>query len=319
VLFANDKFDFDFTVAVRTVDLGDTANDAGQPGFLTIGYDLDDKCTGEGQGASCIEPSWASADHEDGPAGRDNAMGGAAYVINQAMAGSGTQLVNRTAQIGELTMVIRIKGYNGTGADDGVDVAVYSATTASGSSAMGPAWDGSDHWAAFTPWLKPLPDGDGGTTYSLDQPLYEDLKAYVTDGVLVADFDPLLVGAATYHLGKAHITGLLQKSGSAWSLVNGTVAGRLAIDDALSGLEFTENPPICKSSVLYPAAKALVCSYADIRFAGPDDRSSPCDAASWAWHFEAEAAVLDGIDLSALTRPCPPDDSLIGETCSSLP
>ena len=60
----------DFVVAVRSVDFGEREVAEGS----LIGYDLDNRCTCQGEGPSCNEPEWATADHCDGPEGRDNAV-----------------------------------------------------------------------------------------------------------------------------------------------------------------------------------------------------------------------------------------------------
>jgi hypothetical protein len=49
--------------------------DGGLRPYEDIGFDLDNTCTGEGQGNSCAEPPWASASHMDGMYGVDDAWG----------------------------------------------------------------------------------------------------------------------------------------------------------------------------------------------------------------------------------------------------
>ncbi|MBW2526133.1 MAG: hypothetical protein JRI23_18270, partial [Deltaproteobacteria bacterium] len=62
--------DVDFVVAARSIDFGEADLSQG----ATVGYDLDNHCTCQGEGDSCREPEWAVANHCDGPAGRDNAI-----------------------------------------------------------------------------------------------------------------------------------------------------------------------------------------------------------------------------------------------------
>src|SRR5215831_6964154 len=64
----------DLIFASRNTDFGDSGEAGATPKWQTFGYDLDDTCTGEGQGDSCAEPTWAMIDHPDGIDGRDNAI-----------------------------------------------------------------------------------------------------------------------------------------------------------------------------------------------------------------------------------------------------
>jgi hypothetical protein len=95
-----------------------TGDDAGQPLYQSIGFDLDHSCTGEGQGNSCVEPSWATADHTDGDAGIDNAYG-------QIWWQQGATVPRATITGATPAEIIRVRSYSGGVEDDQVEVSLY--------------------------------------------------------------------------------------------------------------------------------------------------------------------------------------------------
>jgi hypothetical protein len=308
----------EFVVAMSQTDLGD-ALDAGPRPYASIGYDLDNACTSQGAGSSCKEPPWASADHADGPGGRDNAVGMGLYDVRAQNGGSASDLANSANATGNLELAIRVRNYNEVSVGGLVDVGIYGVVLRStgDAGAPSPRWDGRDQFDAYTAWL--APPADGGT-YDLDQPLYEDKNAYVTnadatgDGttssVLVSRFDRLFVGAAPgFPLAQVIMTAQIVKSGGTWSLRNGTFAGRIGIDDLLHTLAFGTDPVTdnvyCQGTGTYAAAKSQVCALADISLLGPGDASESCDAASWAWRFQTAPITLVGI------APVPPASTLM--------
>jgi hypothetical protein len=167
----------DFTVAVSELDLGD-AIDAGTPPYLSFGYDLDDTCTSQSAGSSCIEPPWAATPHVDGPGGRDNAVGQDLYNANLQNGGlaSATQVANSSKDSGVLQLAIRVKSFDQGGAGAAVEVDYYGVTfhaEGDGGSAK-PRWDGTDAWDVYDTWLAPADDGG---TYDIDRPAYRDTSA----------------------------------------------------------------------------------------------------------------------------------------------
>jgi hypothetical protein len=320
----------EFIVAMSQTDFGD-ALDAGPRPYASIGYDLDNACTSQDAGSSCKEPPWANADHTDGPGGTDNAVGMGLYDIRVQNGGSASDLANSANATGNLELAIRVRNYNGVSVGDLVDVGIYGvvlrSTGDAGSSA--PRWDGTDQFDAYTAWLAPPQDGG---TYDVDQPLYEDKNAYVTnadapgDGssssVLVSRFDHVFLGSAPgFPMAQVIVTAQIVKSGSAWSLRNGTFAGRIGIDDLLHSLAFGTDPltdnPYCQGIGSYLAAKSQVCALADIGLLGPDNASAACDAASWAWRFQTAPIHLVGIAPipPPSTLPCSPGKSPADDHC----
>jgi hypothetical protein len=138
----------------------------------------------------------------------------------------------------------------------------------------------------------------------------------------VARFPTLLVSIGT--LSQAVLTAKVERVGDAFRLSRGTVAGRLAIDDTLTGLENViddaTGEPVCTDQPSYAGRKQRLCAQADVSSAGPDDGSTECDAASFAWQFESERAVLRGVAIATLlsTRSCEPDVRPEHDSCATL-
>jgi hypothetical protein len=282
----------DLVFARSTEDLGYGYDAAGRPRYLTLGYDLDSTCTGEGEGSSCVEPAWASANHTDGIDGTDNAIGPGLFhalgarTIPVPAAGTGHDVL------------FRIRGYSGEADDDAVDFSVYVGLDVAPREA--PLWDGSDRWTIHPDVL--VPSGDG--TYSTDQPSFHDDQAYVSGWVMVAHLPEVLWGTGT-DLAPDHLdrfrqlvltARLVQVQEQKWELREGMWGARMPFHDALlsKGLETSfssSNKVICQFKSEYEMWKSQVCSYVDIA-SGPDSPSSPCDALSMAAGFEAKQALL---------------------------
>jgi len=318
----------EFVVAVRTVDYGEAGADRSSPDFSNIGFDLDDKCTGAGEGPSCRVPAWA-ADHPDGPDGRDNAASSPIATEDGGGDAPVATLDNAAQSSGLVSMVLRIRGYNGTPVDADVAVELFAATRSPDplhSVPNPPLWDGSDVWKAHVEWTAPADDGDGGSLPGPWLAKYQSDRAYVSNGVLVAHFERTR-GAPAYNFSNVWIQARIEADGrpdGKPSLRDGVYAGRLRIDDALAAVEYSPDPSTgqatCTDSPGYAAAKKRACALADIGSSG-DDPSAPCDATSWAWRFEAEPALLsDEVDPTRERdfRKCPPDLSPANDHCSSL-
>src|ERR1041385_3600276 len=173
---------FEFTAAFH--DFNPPSTD---PSLETLGFDLDGKCTGEGEGPSCVEPSWAAGDHRDGPDGRDNSVATFLLGADASIAQSGQATV--VAFLGLTTAVIRVRNYNGTLYDNDVEVAFFAATLSPDFKNYVPnraKWDGTDAWKPLVEWTLPGDAADSGSTW---KPKYVSANAYVTNGVLVAHFD----------------------------------------------------------------------------------------------------------------------------------
>jgi hypothetical protein len=307
----------EFVTAVSEYDLGEIDQGGAEERYRTMSYDLDDTCTGQGQGPSCARSDfWTAIDPmSDGPDGRDNAHGATLHrAYDEQRSGSQTETTNSAIGSGfTMTTVIRVRGYNETASDSEVEVAVFAATlNPEGTFGNVPAWEGNDAWLAGQPWW--VNEDEKGEP-SIEHPKFLDAKAYVTGHTLVARLDEFVV--PTIRLSNVVITADIVRNAHGWALENGIMAGRANTDDILNGLEFIRDDEgnwICKNSTSYSASKAMLCGSRDISFVKNDDPSTPCDATSWGWQFTALPAKLTGTTGAVPVHNCldnglPPSDS----------
>jgi hypothetical protein len=326
--------EIEFVVAAREIAFGvETAagsprdpDQTPSPNYLSFGFDLDDRCSSTPTiGNACITPSW-SVDRIDGPGGRDNSVGELYAMLGVPSAINDVEIAD-----GTLTSVVRVRGYNGKSSDDRVTVEWFAATTIThaGGRPTPPAWDGHDQWLAYDLWDSAatpadVADAEPDMALRARRPVaqYYDDRAYVVDHQLVAHFPELLVAPAP--LSHALITASIRKVDDGWALHDGTVGGRMRIDAGLRVIEVVgkaTGQTVCTDSPLYLTRKKLVCSFADVSFAGPDDGSQPCDAASFQWRFSADPAELAGVvrhEGIVNPLPCPSDVSTVDESCADL-
>jgi hypothetical protein len=315
--------DHEFTVAFRR--LAFPLPDGGQE---KVGFDLDGKCTGEGEGPSCREPSWAGY-HPDGPDGRDNS------VMSTLLADGGALDVQAKqaefqSEGGLVTLILHVSRYNGTRVDNDVGVALYGATRSPDLLNQEPnpgQWLGNDVWNPLVEWISPVSTPDGGSSYDARNPLYVSSRAYVIDDVLVAHLN-FGRTAPAFTFSDLWIQARLEDPAigdGQWSLREGVWAGRLKIDDLLANAEFqydesTDSPITCTDSPDYAQKKRTVCGAVDIAFSGYD-ASAACDAASWAFTFEAEPVKLSNeVNFTRASDfvKCPAGTSPSTDHCATL-
>ena len=141
---------------------------AGEPEFLTIGFDIDQSCTNQPRKPLCTAPAWTAGDPTDGKNGRDNAVGRilAAEIPTFGTAPIGSDVLNDGVRKGTVApfTVIRIRGYNGFADDDQIDVEmlVPLAPNRLPSGAFVPELDGSDAWPLAAEFLIGAEAGAGG-------------------------------------------------------------------------------------------------------------------------------------------------------------
>jgi len=223
----------DFTVAIRSIDVGeDKVGTSTSP----PGMDLDKLCSGGefNEGPGCSYPYWATADHTDDIGGRDNAGARLFKYIQDSLGASnfGSAYYSQKAQDGEWSFLIRVWGYNGQPNDGQVFVAMYPTKglepAADGGLPGLPIWDGNDRWG--------VPD-DAIKNGNVDDPLYVDPNAYVTNNVVVASLPNTIfnLNGSTGFFG-VRLTGgtamatIAQENGQ-WKLKDGLVAARWALKD----------------------------------------------------------------------------------------
>ena len=315
----------EFVTAVKEYDMGERDQGGVREPYRTMGYDLDDTCTGLGEGPSCTNSFWRLEDPIiDGPDGRDNTEGAVMYRTFERLKGDGaTAEVNAIAGSGTNTTVIRVRGYNGQTLDSQVEVAVFGATmkpfdekSLPIGNPSAPLWEGEDVWAAGFPWWV---DKDEAGVWSTEHPKFFDSDAWVTDSVLVVHLDHYAVPAFV-EMSQVVITARIVQTEFGWALTDGIFAGRAKTDTLLASFEYLRDPEtqkyICTSSENYRTYKEMACAAADVTFEKSDDPSAPCDATSWGWRFEAEPAKLSGTGTAPVFHNCRAEELPSHDSCA---
>jgi hypothetical protein len=286
-------------------------DDAGQRSYGEVGFDLDDTCTGEGQGPSCAEPSWATASHKDGVDGIDNAWG---QISPESVHVDGSTP----------TMLFRVGSYSGQPDDDQVEVSLYAGFGLAPRGDAGDGggdllWDGHDQWKIMPEMLVP------SASPSVEQPLYRDSQAYVSAGTLVAHFpkalwSPMLwvpsnpAGPNTLVPASGVVlAGLLDNVGGQWMLKDAVVDMRIRMNDGLTFAAQSPSGPaagdtLCQNPVAYYGALQAFCAAVDIASVPGLPSSAPCDALSTAALFQASPALLGEVlpPSQAVALKCAP-------------
>jgi hypothetical protein len=270
--------------------------DGGKPSYKDIGFDLDDTCTGEGQGDSCIEPAWATAPHTDGQGGVDNAWG--PYWAGDLRLEASTP-----------RMLFRVSSYSGRSDDEQVEVSLYvglrvAPRTGDGDGGSLPLWDGNDRFNIMRESLAP------SAAPNVDEPLYRDEQAYVSNWTLVAHFPKAIWSTnnavVIYPFLPASqmvLAGLLTHEGEQWAMQDVVVDMRIRFNDVLAfDARFPDNlvpgEIICQNSYDYLRARRDICSWVDISFV-PGPRSARCDAVSSGELFQAKQVLFGHVLLPA--------------------
>jgi hypothetical protein len=315
----------EFVVAFKTYDMGEIDQPGKTERYREMSYDLDNLCTGQGEGPSCVNPYWTlETPIEEGPEGRDNAQG----TINtrsyqQRRSASATEAVNSSIEAGSATTVIRVRGYNEQRVDSKVEVAAFGATMNPQNEAgellrppSRPQWRGEDVWAAGYPWWV---DNDENNQPSTEHPKFFDANGYVTDSILVAKLDRYEI-PPFLQMSQVVITAtIVRNDDGRWALTNGIFAGRVKTDDLLASVEYVREPDspeyICRGSASYRRSKEIYCGAADLTFERSTDPTAPCDATSWGWTFEAQPAKLSGTGTAKRLPNCTEELSPDNDSC----
>jgi hypothetical protein len=299
----------DFNVAVRTFDLGFEVADSGDAEALAVfGYDLDcvDTCA---PGPESCRVHGNAAEHCDEPNGGDNYAANLLQQVGNLLPGAPSVNdfdFNAHIASGDRGFVIQLTGYNGAPNATGFAVTVYASSgirrardggVNDGAAPFAPSWDGQDDWA-LDPSSVADPDagGLGGT------PLFFDLNAYATNGVVVAHFAQMAipvslgVGTGVFIVDDATLTANIVASdagAATLALAQGLIGARIRTGTILSGLAQFTDPytltPLCGSNSSYQVVKPLICGSADINASSTHDNLGyGCNALSVAIRFEAE-------------------------------
>ncbi len=265
------------------------------------GYDLDGLCTcpdrpacaGSKPGAPCDTPA----------TGVDNAGDGLFRILAQQGVSLDDTGLRTGIRKGQYGIVVRLGGYDGERDDPDVKVALFNAVAVNGDGGV-PREDGTDRWLT-----------DGESLLDGRFPTYFASKAYVRDGVLVAELLRLILrvriptGPETWSLleldlRNAHLVARLgARTGTGIGLTEGRIAGR--IPEAAMLMQAMRSGA-CRDSGLYEAIKPTVCAARDLPLdPSKDGRDLPCDSLSAAVGFTAGAALLaPGSGTRADTTPC---------------
>ncbi|MCA9622141.1 MAG: hypothetical protein KC731_24125 [Myxococcales bacterium] len=342
---APDGDGIDFVTAMRWIDMGEASDMSQGP---TIGYDLDGRCSCQGETDLCTPPSFARYPNLlcDGPSARDN---NASRVFAEAATYFNTDISSTafSTQLfeGDYGILVRVRDYNGEPNDRRVRVGFYPSPgirrdPCNDPTAL-PAWDGEDRWPIDARALAAgvgsggmggsgggASGGSGGSDCpvepdpALDEPIYFDDNAYVAGYVLVASLPKsqlfLSRGRSITIIGGA-LTGRIESGLHGYELRDGLLVGRWSDDHVLAdlaGLIGEDDAPVCTDAGIYNLVKAAVCKYMDIEgvVGGP---TAPCDAISFGITFEAEPAKLGTVQLVEDTAlKCPTSTDPAGDRCA---
>ncbi|MBM4356876.1 MAG: hypothetical protein FJ096_02075 [Deltaproteobacteria bacterium] len=324
--------------AVRAIDIGEGAPDLSSLGPAR-GYDLDQFCTGEGDGSSCLLPEGGNpAASKDGPGGIDNASAVLFGAIKAFEPLLDSARFSEGADRGDWSLLVRVQGYNGLPDDSEVTVSLYPSPGLRAEKCVSmdavPKWDGTDAWPVGTSALKmgsgTGDDGGRGTCspgvpgYSFDRPRFTDPKAYVSGGQVVANLPDVEITAwlakspLVLRLKAGFVTGKLVKVGSGYGIEGGRFVGRWPTSAMLRQLaaSVTSELPVCTDNPIYKLLKDGVCDARDVTstLGGP---TTPCDALSIGIAFEAAPATLGAVvPLAPSESECPPELDPANDDCS---
>jgi hypothetical protein len=294
----------EIVVALKTLDF----HEAG--GSEAVGFDLDDACTCNGDGPTCALPA-NSTKPCDGTSGRDN--NGAGLMSASSMLGLTSSMLSKDIADGEMSLLLRIRDYNGLPDDDQVSVAWLVPVPLMSP----PLFDGTDVWGINGSCLHQ--DGQGQP--NVEDPLVIDLFAYVTGGRLVASFN----GGAPMNFSEklsvnvqgAVLSAGLVRQGTVWEIHDGVVAGTWRTTDMFANLRNTSvlGKPLCTDNPIYMNVKDFICRSRDISSTGANPAHA-CDSISFAFTFTAiSAGVGLGWNPPALPNPCTPEVDPANDAC----
>lgn len=310
----------DFTVVVRSIDLGDVAPDAGLATPLLRGYDIDGVCSRSQSTSSCTPQAWIGAVTLDGPRGQDNAVG-QLIVDQQKVFGVrvlGSDITNDALVHGidPPVAVLRVRAYSGFSEDDHVEVDWYVATTLSATTdggtaaAVSPAFDTTDRWPIFSDTVQNPSAATGADTVSL----YRDANAFVSKRQLVAHMDSaqMPMRGVFFDVTDIWLTGDLVRDtvSGQWTIENGVIEARGSVDELLSLVPDIASRvfgvTICTDDQAnYPKIKRYVCGSADLPQVKGAPATSPCTGSSVGLSINTSSASLGNlVPRPQRTSPC---------------
>lgn len=300
--------------AATSLRLGAQSLD-GQPSesaWESYGFDLDglctkrdDECRSAAQEGRCKSKLVSPA---DGQLCRDNTFGRFNLYANGINDISlpfhlNDDFLNCGLCAGQFNLLFRISGYNGTPSDDSVRVDLYRSgglETPLPYDCNQSDWKGQLCWLDTTPFLvdpssmaapAPGPDLPDSLDFTTD--------AYVRDGILVAFLKentqvwfpnrpggPRIIRLLV-HQGLM-VARLVKQKNDSWTLVDGTIAGRLVGDEIIANLRYAG---LCEDNKFYSSLTAYVGANLDSSASPGASPEAPCDAISMGLRFEARQSI----------------------------
>lgn len=278
----------------------------------TLGFDLDENCSM----AACISyvPPKKGAPPK---VGVDNAIGG---FIGGAVAGGQSDAVTDAAlKDGTFGLVVEVTKWNQQPNDSAVTVSLYNVVgiNPGGSKAN---FAGNDAFVVDQSEIK---------TGSLAGSTHQDIKAYVTNGTLVAHFPTfplrLIAKAASMKLGilsiaftEASLVGTVKAVTNGVEMIGAQLVGRI---EQVEILEDISRLGYCKigpdgGSESYEADKGLVCSFLDLTSSHTTDgKGQRCSAGSvsFGMDFVGTSVAPTPGPARAVLNECPGDPA--GDSC----
>jgi hypothetical protein len=334
-------------VALRAFDFGEPYVDNGTSvPFRDLGYDLDRVCTFTEndvlRNTSCLVPNFAKAVTgckycgilDDFQNGRDNGLGRLIAEVADKIIGFGSASYNTQIDEGRVSLLWRVRNYNGQPNDDQVELTLLTPAAMANqpnNERVKPEWDGLDRWPIAGDSLNLNTSGQP----DINNPKFQDPNAYVSNGVIVASLPQAdlrlrigisasLVVELLLEFKQSFFTADLKqvpkvvpsadggtKTELLWTMQNGRIAGRWSVNNLLRQLDQFPDPTalskqLCMTSAAYPRFRDIVCSFVDICVSDLCAPTQPCDAISVGIGFEAEQALLGDIyQLQPLQDRCP--------------
>jgi hypothetical protein len=218
-------------------------------------------------------------------------------------------------------MLVRVLDYGGGRNDTRVSVSVYASNGLDGTTGEGPRLDGNDKWTIdsdSTAGGKATVGADCDAVPVACAGRFIDLKAYVSDGWLVANVDlpfalesNLFASPLPVTIRAGILLARIERDGSRFALRQGTLGGRVEAGAFLTSLGHVQDPfsspgtYFCGNSGPYGQLKGLVCDSVDITTSPTATRDTACDALSIALGWEAAPAKLGHVtERPASADPC---------------
>jgi hypothetical protein len=300
------------------------------PDSGVIDYDLNDRCVCpagvRGTSGTCKKNALATCD--GALTGADNQL--SALFKSFALFDPTTQIFSDTEATnaitrGEFSILFRIEGYNGTANDGLVSVALYNALRvdtsnqdagiqdsgardgggAAGDAAVAPTFEPNERWVVDRAFLVAPPS---------TKPKFLDVRAYVSNGTLVANFGFVELGVVLPRLGRFVLRGTdvrltLPLPSNSLVAAAGTLTGRIPTTEIV---RLGGRLGWCPGTERFVAITAA-CASADLNEQNDDDGNAPCNAISTNMHMQFAPTLapvnFDQASYSESTCPaaaCPP-------------